>query len=276
MLLFRKSARLLVFILLLMFIFSSMAFAENPGYLPIYIYYENETGDTVKADYEQAVEDATNWPFDTILYDAIADAVRDALAYNRNIWVKVRQVDNPDITKYIHYSEAFGDGLTLWEAIVDSGYDVVDEPDYGYVLEIKDGVAVEMPTEMQAWLTDIQITYEVLIDEWVATLTFDFSVDPFIDYGINNWDDFNLEAEDNNIHIRGSFIADDGSTRSIWDDEIIQATPITVDGEYKLNVFIEDKGYFHMGKKAIDVEITHKDIKVTILGTTYTWYGEEL
>ncbi len=108
----------------------------------------------------------------------------------------------------------------------------------------------------------------------MVTIIFDFDEEPFTGYQIADWEDFNLEEDDNNVHIRGTFRADDDSTRLLEENEIVQTSPIEDDGEYLLLVFIKDKG-FPFGQETVDLEIDYRDIKVTIEGTTYAWYGVE-
>lgn len=271
---FRKCYLVLALILVLIILFSSLAFAFSPQYLPRHVYYEIEDGQIVKADYVQAVKEATTFPRNKTLYNAIVEGIKDALVNLRGVWVELVNKDVPADKIYIDYSEAIEDSKNLWEAIEealeDGSYKITVEPSYSHVFEIINGAAKAMPKDKQAWLDEIKILWEPLIDEWIVTLTFDFAKEPFASETINSWVDFDLASAGNNVHIRGKFIADDGATRSLHESEIVQATTYGVN---ELLVFIKDSGFAF--KETADLEIGYRDIKVTIGGTTYAWYGVE-
>ncbi len=253
-----------------------------------YVYYENEDNKVVKADYVKAIEAATGEvPRDETLYLGIVDGVRSALANVRDVWVKVKEDDE---TKEIDYGKAFDDNLKLTDIIKEweengkykEDYEK-DIPEPDLVLAIKDGEARELPYKDQPWVDEVKVIYSDFLNEWCVEVIFDFDEYPFDEdgYDIESWDDFDLEKDSNNIHIKGRFIGvvkddenndqDNGEERSrrIREDEIIEKA---ASGDNRLRVFIKDKDYFTSDVEEVKLVVGKRDIKVTIAGTEYSYY----
>lgn len=247
-----------------------------------YVYYENEDGNMVKADYVEAIEAATGEaPRSEDLYLAIVDGVRSALANARDVWVEVLDDDEK---KEIDYGAAFEDNVKLadviydWEDDYTDDYekDDLDEPDL--ILAIKDGEARELPYGDQPWVEEVKVIYSDFLNEWCVEVLFDFNEDPFKKHNIDNWDDFDLEKDSNNILINGRFdveVEDEDTgekkemSRSIEEDEIIEKA--TID-DNRMRVFIKDKDYYTPDVKEVELVVGKRDIKVTIAGTEYSYY----
>lgn len=276
---FKKYGLLVAVVLIMGLVFSSAVFAGNDGpqYLPVHVYYENEDEELVKANYRWAAQNYNESQDARILYNAIVQGVRQALGNFRDVWVEVQNVDDPDDVLYIYYSNALraDDINDLWDAIDDGGYEYTTEPDFAYILEIEDGDPRELPDERQEWLKeDPVIKFETLSNAWMVILNFDFGEEPFDGYGINEWDDFDLDDDDNNIHVRGYFEGDDGSTQPIRAGDRLEVITAEDNGEYKATIYIKDTDHFPSGVETETLVVTYRDVRVTIEGTTYTWYGE--
>lgn len=123
----KKWTKLLLFALVLVLLLSAVAYADAPA--PKYIYWQHGSGftQTVRmVDYEEAIELLGEDPSIPDLYNATRDAVMEALARSRKVWIEV-QID--DTWYIIDYSAVVSDGNNYtW--IIDQ---LSDDPDQQFL-----------------------------------------------------------------------------------------------------------------------------------------------
>ena len=126
----------LAIMLAVLIVLSSTALAQ--GNLPKFIYYENEFGELVKADFSQAIQNYLDG--DGALYDALRGHFNAARSNGRDIYV----VDMDGVC--IDYAAALDAGKTYLEARAEDPSYIVDPPPVPVKqLMISGGVAVEVP-----------------------------------------------------------------------------------------------------------------------------------
>ncbi|MDW7739411.1 MAG: hypothetical protein SCJ97_05050 [Bacillota bacterium] len=147
MLYFKKYASVVIFIVVLLFLFSATAFAADSD--PKYVLFQRSDLKYIIVDYEQAVFDATQ-PLGDKLYNAAVEGIQDALSNHRKVYVETKGGTKID------YSKAVDDGLTFQQALSNSAYHVSAMPQPSYEMYM-DGIRVALrapiPLEFPEWMT---------------------------------------------------------------------------------------------------------------------------
>lgn len=136
-----KQLLALTIIVLLLILLSSVVMAQGPT--PKFVYYENENGDLVRANYNEAIQSALDGDYK--LYEAIKAAIIEARLNDRPIFVE--DMDG----NVVVYSDALDEGKTYLEAHDDPEFQAGPQsPVKQLIIDPDTGDPVEVPIQAQA------------------------------------------------------------------------------------------------------------------------------
>ncbi len=176
----KRKAILMAVVLVVLFVFSSSAYAQEPK--PKYVYFEVADGfpttrenvimvnyDKIlnPGDYDISGEDHQG------LIDSMNLGIRSALSAHKKVWVETEVGGDTIVTLY---SEALYDGEDYNEAVNNSDY-YTTRPEVTYEMYYDGGrkfktpdEAEFKPLELPDWLDNYTYVYETITDSWLVTV----------------------------------------------------------------------------------------------------------